>query len=161
MRILIRYQKKGLMKFVSHLDVERVWHRAIRRADLPAVMTGGFSTREKMEMGYPLPVGCESEGEDLIVDLTESLPVEEIRMKLSGVLPEGFEIVKVIPYNYRDSLFHRTTGLLYRVSDRIITIPVAEGKSRNLYLVLGEELKISPDEARLLKVTRIEIQYKD
>ncbi|MFH0796561.1 MAG: TIGR03936 family radical SAM-associated protein [Candidatus Omnitrophota bacterium] len=186
MKILIRYQKKGLMRFVSHLDTERVWRRAIRRADIPVVITQGFSPKEKLEMGYPLPVGCESEGEDLIIDLAEPLPVDEIRMRLIVVLPEGFGIVSVTPYTHRDSLFQRTREILYQVQiplnppllkgetplfgkeglgeifrEQTITIPVVEGKSKNLWTVLCEDLEISPDEARLLKVTRIGIQYKE
>jgi len=182
------------MRFVSHLDTERVWRRAIRRADIPVVLTRGFSPKEKLEMGYPLPVGCESEGEDLIIDLAEPLPrgpqcqigADEIRMRLSGVLPEGFGIVSVTPYTHGDSLFQRTREILYQVQiplnppllkgetplfgkeglgeifrKQTITIPVVEGKSQNLWTVLGEDLKVSPDEARLLKVTRIGIQYSN
>lgn len=169
MKLIIRYRKKGALRFISHLDVERFWRRAVRRARIPVAISSGFSPKEKIEMGYPLPVGCESEGEDLVLELLDPLPVPEAGERLAAVLPDGITLVSALPYQEKGSLFHRTSGLSYRVemtlnglpSEKILTLPVENGQSPKLWEYLSREFNLSLEEVKLLKVTRIEVQYKN
>ncbi len=161
MKVLVRYQKKGPLRFISHLDTERFWRRAIRRASLPVALTSGFSPREKIEMGYPLPVGVESEGEDFVVELSEPLPPEEVKKRLDPQIPEGIKIIAVMPYEYKKSLFQRTVGLLYRVEDRIFNLPVKNGRGPNLWKYISEELNLPLKSVKLFPVVRIGIQYEE
>ncbi|MCX5642951.1 MAG: TIGR03936 family radical SAM-associated protein, partial [Candidatus Omnitrophica bacterium] len=168
------YQKKGPLRFISHLDLERFWRRAVRRALIPVVISAGFSPKERIEMGYPLPVGCESEGEDLILETLDSLPISEVAERLSANLPEvaerlsanlpeGITLVSVLPYLEKGSLFHRTSGLSYRVEglsqEKRVRLPVESGRSPKLWEYLSREFNLSPEEVKLLKVTRIGVQY--
>lgn len=163
MKLIIRYQKKGPLRFISHLDLERFWRRAVRRALIPVVISAGFSPKERIEMGYPLPVGCESEGEDLILETLDSLPISEVAERLSANLPEGITLVSVLPYREKGSLFHRTSGLSYRVEglsqEKRVRLPVESGRSPKLWEYLSREFNLSPEEVKLLKVTRIGVQY--
>lgn len=159
--MLIRYQKKGSLRFVSHLDTERFWRRAVRRARLPVAISAGFSPKEKIEMGYPLPVGCESEGEDLVLEMLDPLPIPEAAERLAAALPEGITLVSVLPCQEKGSLFHRTSGLSYRVEDKIVKLSVENGRSPKLWEYLSREFNLSLEEVKLLKVTRIGIRYKD
>jgi len=167
MKLLIRYQKKGPLRFISHLDTERLWRRVVRRARLPVAISAGFSPKEKIEMGYPLPVGVESEGEDLILEMLDPLPILEVTERLTANLPKGITIVSVLPYQEKGSLFHRTSGLSYRVEmtpeglpqDKIVTMAVENGRSPKLWEYLSREFNLSPEEVKLLKVTRVGVQY--
>jgi len=47
MKLIIRYQKKGPLRFISHLDLERFWRRVVRRALLPAAISAGFFAEGK------------------------------------------------------------------------------------------------------------------
>ncbi|MBU2495741.1 MAG: TIGR03936 family radical SAM-associated protein [Candidatus Omnitrophota bacterium] len=165
MKLIIRYQKKGPLRFVSHLDTERLWRRVVRRALLPVAISAGFSPKEKIEMGYPLPVGVESEGEDLILEMLDPLPIPGVAERLTAALPEGIPLVSALPYLEKGSLFHRTSGLSYRVEglsqDKIVTLAVENGRSPKLWEYLSREFNLPPEEVKLLKVTRIGIQYKD
>ena len=168
MKLIIRYQKKGPLRFISHLDIERFWRRAVRRALLPVAISAGFSPKEKIEMGYPLPVGCESEGEDLVLEMLDPLPIPEVAERLTAALPEGITLVSVLPYQEKGSLFHRTSGLSYRVEmtpkgllqDKIVTLAVENGRSPKLWEYLSREFNLPLEEVKLFKVTRIGIQYK-
>jgi len=115
-------------------------------------------------MGYPLPVGCESEGEDLILEMLDPLPTEVVAERLAANLPEGITLVSVLPYQEKGSLFHRTSGLSYRVEmtpvDKIVTLAVENGRSPKLWEYLSREFNLSLEEVKLFKVTRIGIQYK-
>ena len=161
MKLIIRYQKKGPLRFVSHLDTERCWRRAVRRSRLPVAVSAGFSPKEKIEMGYPLPVGCESEGEDLVLEMADPLPLSEAAERLAGVLPEGITLVSVLSYEKKGSLFHGTAGLSYRVNGQMLTLPVEDGRSPKLWEYLSREFNLSLEEVKLFKVTRIGIQYKN
>ena len=163
MKLIIRYQKKGPLRFISHLDIERFWRRVVRRARLPVTISAGFSPKEKIEMGYPLPVGCESEGEDLILEMLDPLPIPAVVERLAANLPEGITLVSVLPYQEKGSLFHRTSGLSYRVKgllqDKIVTLAVENGRSPKLWEYLSREFNLHLEEVKLLKVTRIGVQY--
>ena len=159
MKLIIRYQKKGPLRFISHLDLERFWRRVVRRALLPVAISAGFSPKEKIEMGYPLPVGCESEGEDLVLEMFDPLSIPEVAERLTAALPEGITLVSVLPYQEKGSLFHRTSGLSYRVNDKIVTLAVENGRSPKLWEYLSREFNLPLEEVKLFKVTRIGIQY--
>ncbi|MFA5394046.1 MAG: TIGR03936 family radical SAM-associated protein [Candidatus Ratteibacteria bacterium] len=159
MKLIIRYQKKGPLRFISHLDIERFWRRAVRRALLPVTISAGFSPKEKIEMGYPLPVGCESEGEDLVLEMLDPLPIPAVAERLNAVLPEGITLVSVLPYQEKGSLFHRTFGLSYLVDDKTVTLAVENGRSPKLWEYLSREFNLTQEEVKLFKVTRIGIQY--
>ncbi len=92
MRLRLRYEKLGKVRFLSHRDVARVLERAVRRAGLPVAYSEGFSPHARLHFGLALSVGHESLAEYLDVDLVPSAPrpaVHEIPDLLSGCLPEG------------------------------------------------------------------------
>ena len=41
--LLVRYAKRGKMRFASHLDVARAFERGVRRAGLPIAYSAGFT----------------------------------------------------------------------------------------------------------------------
>jgi len=163
MKLIIRYQKKGPLRFISHLDIERFWHRVVRRARLPVAISAGFSPKEKIEMGYPLPVGVESEGEDLVLEMLDPLPISAVVERLTDALSEGIALVSALPYQEKGSLFHRTSGLSYQIKglsqDKTVTLAVENGRSPKLWEYLSREFNLSLEEVKLFKVTRIGIQY--
>ena len=83
------------MKYISHLDLMRLFTRAMRRADLPLKMTEGFSPHPKFSIKKALKLGIESENEEASVLLTEKISPLEFRMRLRKQLPEGIEIRNV------------------------------------------------------------------
>ena len=93
MRLRIRFQKLGKVRWTSHRDVARMWERACRRVRLPLAYTGGFSPRPKLSFGLALPTGAESLAEYLDLDLAEeaTVDVEALPELLSPALPAGVE----------------------------------------------------------------------
>lgn len=85
----------GLMKYISHLDLMRLFGRALRRAELPVKATEGFSPHLKLSIKRALKLGLESENEEASVILTELIKPEEFRSRLQEQLPQGIEIKDV------------------------------------------------------------------
>ena len=84
------------MKFISHLDLMRLFMRAVRRAGLPIKMTEGFSPHPKISLKRALKLGVESDNEEATFVLRETISPQEFKQRLQKQLPEGIIINEVI-----------------------------------------------------------------
>lgn len=62
-KIRVRFEKSGALRFIGHLDVMRFFQKCNRRAGIDVCYTGGFSPHQIMSFASPLSVGLESKGE--------------------------------------------------------------------------------------------------
>ena len=83
------------MGLISHLDLVRLFDRAIRRAALPISFTGGYHPGPKIAIANALSLGITSNGEIVDFELSDDLDVEEFRTRLAAQLPENIPIYKV------------------------------------------------------------------
>lgn len=95
MKVRIKFSKEGPVKFVGHLDTMRYFQKAIRRAELPAAFSGGYSPHMIMSFAAPLGVGAESLGEYFDLELSRELPTREIAKRLNAEMCEGFSVKSV------------------------------------------------------------------
>lgn len=102
-RMRVQFSKKGEMRLVSHLDLVRLFDRAIRRAKLPISFTGGYHPGPRISIANALSLGMSSSGEIVDFDLTETLDLEEFRDRLSEQLPEGITINSVEAVSLKNS----------------------------------------------------------
>jgi len=96
-RLRITYQKRGDLRFLSHLDLVRSLERALRRSSLPIEFSQGFNPRIRLSFPGALALGIESEQEEFDVGFTEVVDPEEARTRLNAVLPGGLEVLGVRP----------------------------------------------------------------
>ena len=93
-KVKIVFSKTGDMKFISHLDVMRLFQRALRRAGLPVTITQGFTPRLKISIVKALKLGVESSKEEAIFYMDRHIKSEDFINKLNEQLPEGIRITK-------------------------------------------------------------------
>ncbi len=93
--VRIFYTKTGRAKYISHLDVNRCMQRNIKRSGLPVWYTEGFNPHLYITFPLPISLGHQSLCESMDIKVDESVSFEEIKTRLSKVLPEGFEITDV------------------------------------------------------------------
>lgn len=86
------FTKKKQMRYISHLDLMRLFMRALRRADFGLKMSEGFSPHPKLSIKRALKLGKESDYEEASILLKECLNLEEFKHRLEQQLPEGIEI---------------------------------------------------------------------
>ncbi len=91
------YQKRGWARFLSQLELMRVFHRALRRAALPMAFSEGFHPLPKISFARALPVGVESLFEVAALELIKKLSPSEIQKSLNSELPEVLKIKEVKP----------------------------------------------------------------
>ncbi len=89
------FSKKGAVRYIGHLDLMRLFARAMRRAELPLKLSEGFSPHPKLSLKRALKLGVESENEEGSIVLKLPLEPEEFKINLQKQLPEGIEIKHV------------------------------------------------------------------
>lgn len=89
------FSKTKEMVYISHLDLMTLFRRAVRRADLPFVLSEGFTPRVKISMPSALKLGAESFSEEMFLWLSRPVRPENIRASLGRQLPEGIGIQEV------------------------------------------------------------------
>lgn len=90
------------MRYISHLDLMRLFSRALRRADLPFKMTQGFNPHPKFSIRRALKLGLESEHEEATVALKEFVAGQDFKERLQKQLPEGIQIKDILSYEQRN-----------------------------------------------------------
>ncbi len=88
------YECKGLAAYLSQLELQSLFERAFRRADLPLAFSQGFHPLPLLSFCRALPVGVASEGEWLSVYLREHRDPAFVAATLGEIVP-GLKITGV------------------------------------------------------------------
>jgi radical SAM family uncharacterized protein/radical SAM-linked protein len=94
-RMRVWFGKLGDMALVSHLDLVRLYDRAVRRASLPIAYTGGYHPMPRIMIANALPLGATSQGEIVDFELTRQVDVEEFKERLASQLPSDIPLYRV------------------------------------------------------------------
>lgn len=93
--VRLRFSKQGRLKYISHLDINRVMSRAFKRAEIPLWYTEGFNPHPYMSFSLPLSLGVESLCESVDIRIVGSITNDEIKNRINSVLPEGLKVLDV------------------------------------------------------------------
>src|ERR1700676_1998803 len=80
-RLLVRYAKRGRMRFASHRDIARAVERGVRRAGLPIAYSAGFTPHPKISYAGAAATCVASEAEYLELAFTSPCAPEDVRAK--------------------------------------------------------------------------------
>jgi len=94
-RLRIRFCRGQEVKFISHLDVMRLWQRALQRAGVSLAYSEGFSPHPRISLAAPLSVGVTSETELMDIVCTKWVSPHWFTTAVSQQLPLGIEILQV------------------------------------------------------------------
>ncbi len=98
MRVRLRFAKTGKLRFISAIDLGRVWERALRKADLPIAYSEGFSPHPKVSFGDALPLGYASTAEFAELTFGGSLDLDLMTTRLNVSFPGGLEVLDAMPF---------------------------------------------------------------
>jgi len=94
-RLRVTLGKLGSMSLIGHLDLVRLFDRAIRRASLPISFTGGYHPGPRISPANALPLGATSSGEVVDFELKANVDPEEFRQRLMAQLPDEIPIYRI------------------------------------------------------------------
>ena len=92
-KIKATFSKTGDMRFISHLDLMRLFQRAVRRAGLPVAMTKGFSPHLRISITRALKLGVASTGEEAIFHIDGQIRPQEFADGMNAKMPEGVKVL--------------------------------------------------------------------
>lgn len=115
-RLRITFAKGEEVKYISHLDLMRLWERALRRANIPLLYSKGYNPRPKISIAAPLAVGFTGRRE--LMDLILERPISPLDFATSvrKQLPSGITLSEVEDvYAALPSLQSQVRSAEYRV----------------------------------------------
>ena len=95
-RIRVQFSKTDRLRFLSHLELIAVLHRAIRRAGFPIVYSEGYHPSPKMSFGPPLGVGVNGLSEYFDMEVVPPFDIVMNRGKLNKILPKGIYVKDMV-----------------------------------------------------------------
>lgn len=94
--IRLIYKKTGRAKYISHLDLNRLMTRVLKRSGLPVWFTEGFNPHAFITFVLPLSLGFESRYDVMDFRVTDdNLSNDEILSALKSALPPDIVAQKV------------------------------------------------------------------
>jgi radical SAM-linked protein len=94
-RLRLTFSRSEELKYISHLDLMRLWQRALRRADIPLVYSQGFSPHPRLSLAAPLAVGVTSGGELIDIFLERRVSPHFFMKVVGEQLPSGIDISEI------------------------------------------------------------------
>lgn len=94
-RLCLTFCRGPELQYVAHLDMLRLWQRALRRAGLPLAYSQGYSPSPRLSLACPLPVGVTCESDPLEFYLREPRAPEAVCQAVAPCLPAGL-IVRTV-----------------------------------------------------------------
>jgi radical SAM-linked protein len=91
-RLRIKFSRGEELKYISHLDIMRLWQRALNRAGVTLAYSEGFNPHPRMSLAAPLALGVTSEAELMDIVLANFLSPHTFAAALGRQLPSGISI---------------------------------------------------------------------
>ena len=135
--LVVRYAKRGKMRFASHRDVARAFERGVRKAGLPIAYSAGFTPHPKISYPGGAPTGAASEAEYLSLALTARQAETQVCQRLNAALPDGIDVIDVTEDASGAGSFGRLEASRWRVVLPGVA-PAAAQRAVAGFLALGE-----------------------
>jgi len=94
-RIRITFSKGEEIRYISHLDMMRLWKRALRRANVPLTYSKGFNPQPKISIAAPLAVGFTGEEEVMDILLERPVSLTSFARGVKKQIPPGITLKEV------------------------------------------------------------------
>ena len=128
-RLRIKFSRGRELKYISHLDLMRLWERALRRAVIPMAYSEGFNPRPRLSFGSPLAVGTTSDSELLDISLEQRISPHHLMANVTKQLPNGIAI--------------------YEVQEVGLKVPSLQSQTNHAEYTVTVETDRSPEEVKL------------
>jgi radical SAM-linked protein len=107
------YEKREPVRFLGHLDMVEVFHRAMTAAAIPLAFSQGFNPHPRVSFGPPLPFGATGLNEAF--DIETKTRLEGNPLDINKWLPDGLRITSHGPIDAKASLNSAVAASLYRI----------------------------------------------
>jgi len=95
MRMIVRFGKNPRLRFISHLDLQRFFQRALNRTGLPIAYSQGFNPHPVMAFASALALGWTSEYEVIDIKLGAPMGRKRAEEAMIAALPDDLPVLQV------------------------------------------------------------------
>ncbi len=95
-RLRIRFSRRRELKFISHLDMVRLWCRAFHRAEINLAYSEGFKPHPRISLAAPMALGITGDGELMDIYLKKPVSPHFLIKAINQKLPPGIEISQAL-----------------------------------------------------------------
>ncbi len=92
MRAWVRIGKRNRLRYVSHLDMQRLMQRALNRTTLPFAWSQGFNPHPVMSFASAMAMGWTSEYEIVDIRMAQDVTAEQVTKEMAGALPPDMPV---------------------------------------------------------------------
>lgn len=160
--IRIKFIRGEEVKFISHLDLMKVFERAARRANIPIAYSQGFNPRAHLIFGLPLSVGVTSQTEYADIELSERLEPDGFMEKINKELPKGLKVleakIKQTKENIMASISASAYEILISTSERT---ELAELENKIQIFLSKQEIVVKKEGKKGIKLLDIKTMIRD
>ncbi len=97
--VRFKFSRGEDLKYVSHLDQQKMFQRAFRRSGLPMAYSNGFNPHPKLAFAQAMAVGLTSDGEYGDVELTIDIKTDDFLSMINRELPKGYRVLSATMYH--------------------------------------------------------------
>ena len=94
-RLRLKFSRGEELKYISHLDLMRLWEKMLHRAGMPLAYSQGFTPHPKISLAAPLPIGVTSEAELMDITLKRYVSPYFFLQTLRPKLSPGIDMLEV------------------------------------------------------------------
>ena len=157
--VRMKFAKAGLIKYITHHDLFRIFQRSINMLNLPIKYSQGFNRRPKISFGFPIPMSYAAFEE--YVDMIFLRSISDIKSQFNKVLPEGLKIISQAQIERKTpSIMIDTKEIIYKVK---FYSDIDTDKIKNKYFDLrkNDNLKIKRKNKKKVKEINLREFIKD
>lgn len=96
LKVRIKFEKDGIMRFIGHLDIMRYFQKVFRRSGIDIQYSQGYSPHQLISFAAPLGVGLTSEGEYMDIVMGECPSSNELIRMLNAQMVEGMKVISAV-----------------------------------------------------------------
>lgn len=111
-----RFSRDERLKYIAHLDVLRLFERALLRSGLPVSYTQGFNPRQKIVFGLPIGVGVTSSAEYADIEFDKDVDPQTFVSRLNQTLPEGVRVLEAVPLKNMGRIMSQIAAAKYDIT---------------------------------------------
>ncbi len=119
MIVRLKFNKRNYLRYIGHLDLMRLFHRAFNKSGIKVSYSQGFNPQPKFSIASPLSLGIESEEEYMDLELEEKISIEEFIERLNKVLPKDVKILDAKYIKTKESIASIISWAFYEIKFHI------------------------------------------
>ena len=96
-QLRLRFCWGAELKYISLLDIIRLWHRVLKRTGIELAYSEGFNPTHVFTWLPPLPLGVTAEAKLMDIVINTNMPCYTLPERINQQLPQDIKVLQSMP----------------------------------------------------------------